>query len=364
MRVFFLFLITILLSAGAVGAQTSSGSASLTSADSSRIDTNYIKFYKDKLILALWGSKREFDVLLAPNPRTVKIMGDSVNFIANSNNVTGVSLDYDIIGFSFGFRSVPSGTKRTGNTDYLDLGLNINTRGLRFELSWKRYTGFYDAYTPKYTPSFHQDTLPYTQFPTMNIRVIKSKLIYSFNKRKFALGAAYANAKRQVKGAGSWLMVGNFYALNLYSDSSIIPVPLQTHFGTKWDGLNKMNVYAFSVGFGGTRSFIIFKRVSLNLFASIGIEEQYRHFYNVPENDHVKYWKTWFSGDWRTSLGYNSKRFFMRSTAIYDITNYGSQDLQFEMKFIAVSFDFGYRFNFKVPKPYRKFQETKIYKML
>jgi len=34
------------------------------------------------------------------------------------------------------------------------------------------------------------------------------------------------------------------------------------------------------------------------------------------------------------------------------------------MKFMAGSFDFGYRFNFKTPKPYRKFQKTKFYKML
>ena len=167
----------------------------------------------------------------------------AINYIGNSNHVSGISLDYDIIGFAFGYRSVPSGNKRTGNTDYFDLGLNINTRGLRFENSWKRYTGFYDNNTKNYTTPFN-DTIPYVQFPTMNIRVVKSKLIYSFNKRKFALGAAYANAKRQLKGAGSWIIVGNFYSLNMYSDSSIIPLPLRKYYGTLWDGFDKMNIYA------------------------------------------------------------------------------------------------------------------------
>ena len=331
--------------------------------DSSKIDTYYIKFYKDKLVLGLWQSERSFDIELAAKTKDLVIDSSTVNYIANSNHVSGISVDYDIIGFAFGYRSVPSGNKRTGSSDYFDLGFNINTSGLRFENSWKRYTGFYDNNTKIYVQPF-SDSIPYTQFPKMSIRVVKSKLIYSFNKRKFALGAAYANVKRQAKTRGSWLLIGNFYSLNLFSDSSIIPVPLRSYYGTKWDGFNKMNIYAFSAGFGGTRTFVFFKKFFFNVFASLGLESQYRHYYTTPENQHTKYWRTWFAGDWRTSLGYNSKRFFMRVSSIYDLTNYESTDLMFKMKFIAGSFDFGYRFNFKAPKPYRKFQETKLYKML
>lgn len=343
--------------------QFTSVSGLVSSADSGRIDTNYVKFYKDYLVIALWQSERSFDVDLMAKAKNLPIDSSAINYIANSNHVSGISLDYDIIGFAFGYRSVPSGNKRTGNTDYMDLGLNINTRGLRFENSWKRYTGFYDANTKNYVKPFN-DTTPYTQFPKMSIRVVKSKLIYTFNKKRFALGAAYANVKRQVKTRGSWLLIGNFYAMNLFSDSSIIPKPLAGYYGEHWDGFNKMNIYAFSGGFGGTRTFVFFKKFFFNVFASLGLESQYRHYYTTPENRHTKYWRTWFAGDWRTALGYNSKRFFIRLTGIYDITNYESTALAFKMSFYAGSFDFGYRFNFKAPKPYRKLQETKLYKML
>lgn len=359
----FLFFAPVLLGSGLAKTQNATTvSAGVSDSGIKKIDTNYVKLYMDKLVVALWQSARSYDITLAQ-----KMSADSglstINYIANSNLVTGISLDYDILSLAFGFRSVESGTARTGNTDYFDIGANINTRGFRFENSYKRYTGFYDKNTSKYTQPFG-DSSNYFQCPSMNIRVIKSKLIYSISSKKFALGAAYANVKRQVKSAGSILLLYNFYALSMYADSSIIPPPIQKYYGVIWDGLNKMNIYAYSAGAGFTRTFVFWKKFSFNVLFALGLERQYRHFYTYPENVHYKYWKTWFAGDWRTSLGYNGKRFFIRATSIYDLNNYESTDLKFEMKFISGSFDFGYRFNFKAPKPYRKFQETKLYKIL
>lgn len=341
--------------------QSTMVSASATSIDTGKIDTNYLKVYKNKLIVALWQSERRFEILLAP--KIVSMPGDSINYIANSNHVSGVSLDFDILSLAFGYRSVPSSDKRTGSTNYLDFGVNINTSGLRFENNYRRYTGFYDKNTPNYVQPF-TDTTFYFQNPSLNIRQIKSKMIYAISHKRFSLSGAYANVKRQVKSAGSVLLVYNFYGLSMRCHSSIIPPPLQKYYGPVWDGLNRMNIYAFSAGVGLTRTFVIFKKFYINFFGSLGLERQYRHFYTYPENAHFSYWKTWFAGDWRTSLGYNGKRFFIRATSIYDLNNYESKDLRFEMKFIMGSFDFGYRFNFKPPKPYRKFQETKAYKML
>jgi len=326
------------------------------------IDTNYVKFYKDKLIIGLWQSERRFDIQLNQRIFPLKT-GTTINYIANSNHVSGISLDYDIIGLAFGYRSLPSGDARTGNSRYVDLGININTRRLRFENSFRRYTGFYDNNSPSYIHPFTATT-PYFQNPDLNLRVAKTKLIYSFNKTKFALGAAYANAKRQLKSQGSWLLIGNFYSMNLFSGSSIIPPPLQKDYGTSWDGLNRINVYAYSAGFGGTYTLVFWKRFYFNFLASFGLERQYRYYYTTPENARFVSRKTRTAGDWRTSIGYNGKRFFIRGSTIYDINHFGSTDLRFDMNFIAGSFDLGYRFNFKAPKPYQKFQETRLYKMM
>lgn len=339
-----------------------SSSATVSSPDSNKVDTNYVKNYKDKLIIGLWQSERRFDIHMDQKmfPGTDST---EINYIANSNKVSGISLDYDIIGFAFGYRSLPGGNKRTGNTDYLDLGLNINTRRLRLENSFRRYTGFYDNNSRNYILPF-TDSTNYFQNPSMNLRMVKSKLIYTFNNKKFTLGAAYANVRRQVKSKGSWLLIGNFYAMGISSDSSLIPAGLQPKYGVVWDGLNRINVYAFSAGVGGTYTIVFWKNFYFNVLAGFGLERQYRHYYTYPENVHYAYWKTWSAADWRTSLGYNGKRFFIRTSAVYDLNNYESEDLKFEMKFISGSFDFGYRFNFKAPKPYNKFQETKLYKML
>jgi len=159
-----------------------SDTASISNTDTRRIDTNYVKFYKDKLILALWQSEQRFDILIDQKMALVPdTVGSAINYIANSNHVSGISVDYDIIGFAFGYRSIPEGNARTGNSNYLDLGLNINTRSFRFENSFKRYTGFYDNNSKNYIQPF-TSTTHYYQNSSMNLRVVKSKLIYSFNK--------------------------------------------------------------------------------------------------------------------------------------------------------------------------------------
>jgi hypothetical protein len=338
------------------------GSTSISSPDSGRIDTNYVRNYKNKLIIGLWQSECKFDILI-DQKLVINTNGSAINYTTNSNHVSGISLDYDIIGFAFGYRSLPRGNKRTGNTHYLDLGLNINTRSLRLENSFRHYTGFYDDNTSNYTYPF-TDTTNYFQNPSLNLRVVKTKLIYSFNKKKFALGAGYANVKRQIRSKGSWLLVGNFYSMNLFSKSSFIPPPLRKNYGNIWEGLNRTNIYACSAGFGGTYTLVFWKRFYFNFLATLGLESQFRYYYTAPENALYTSTKVQYAGDWRTSLGYNGKRFFIRGSTISDTNHFGSNDLKFDMKFIAGSFDFGYRFNFKAPKVYQKFQELKIYKMM
>jgi hypothetical protein len=335
-------------------------SASVSSPDSGGVDTNYVKYYKDKLIIGLWQSGRKFDILIDQKLVTDK-NGSAINYIANSKQVSGISLDYDILSLGVGYRSLPGGNARTGNTRYLDLGLNINTRSLRLENSFRRYEGFYDNNSAAYTQPF-TDATPYFQNPSMILSQVKSKLIYTFNKRKFALGAAYANAKRQVRSKGSWLLIGNFYSLRLTSDSSFIPNALKKDYGNTWGNLHQMNVYAYSACFGGTYTLVLWKRFYFNFLASYGLESQFRHYYTNPENTY--YWKIQPAGDWRVSLGYNGKRFFIRTSSQYDYNHYESDAMKFKMQFIAASFDFGYRFNFKAPVAYQKFRETKLYKRL
>ncbi len=327
-----------------------------------KTDTNYIRSYDDKLILGLWQSESSFDMKL---DQKMKISNgkSAMDFIANSNHASGVSFDYDVIGFDFGYKSIPSGDKRTGNTDYTDLGLNISTSGFRFENSFRRYSGFYDKNTPNYVVPF-TDSTNYFQNPSMTISQVKSKLIYTLKRKRFALGGAYANNKRQVKSAGSVLLIFNFYSLSMKSDSSVIPSPLKNFYAPVWDGFNKMNVYAFSSGAGLTRTFVIFKKIYFNVLFGLGLEMQNRHYYSLHEGGQINYWQASLASDWRTALGYNGKKFFIRITGIYDFNTFDSRDLKFGLQYYVGEFDFGYRFNFKPPKPYRKFQETKLYKFI
>ncbi len=343
-----------------------SGNVTATRSDTSRVDTNYVKSYKDKLILGLYYSERRFLINMSAQDSGHTVPGSTISYIANSNHITGISLHYDIIGLAFGFRSVPSGNLSTGNTKYLDFELNLNSQRWRLENSFRNYKGFYDNDTSLYFKKALPDTLKYfLQVPSMNLRVIKSKFIYSFNKRKFSLGAAYSNINRQLKSKGSWLIIANFYSLNLHADTSFVPRPLRTHYDTIWDGLNRMNIFAGSAIFGGTYTVVMWKRFYVNFLLTGGFETQYRDFYTQPENKMQSYWRTTTAADFRLAIGFNSKRFYIRNTSTFDINNYDpTKDIKIGTVYYAFSFDVGYRFNVKTPKPYKKFQGTKLYDLL
>jgi hypothetical protein len=332
----------------------------VSAGQSDKLDTLYVQSYEDKLVVGVWQSSKTF--LLDVNERMTGYMGvnTAVGYVANSKSVSGFSMDYDIIGLSFGFRSLPSGDETVGNSKYVDFDLTINTSGFRFENSYRRYIGFYDDNSPNYIKPFDEST-HYYQNNDLRLRITKSKIIYLFNKKKFALSAAYANTKRQIKSKGSWIAVSNVYNLNLSDPNQILPTPLMSFYGADYSNLNRLSTTALSAGLGATYTFVIFKRFYFNFLFSLGLETQHRRYFFYQNTQKESSFNLRPASDWRLAFGFNAKRVFMRTTVVYDFNNYSSKKLSLELRLYTFSLDLGYRFNFKPPTPYKKFQASKLY---
>jgi hypothetical protein len=328
-----------------------------------KYDTTYIAKYYDKLVLALYQSARHYDILMEQFVTSDTTAGkpSNANYLADANNVSGFSFDYDIIGFSFSLKSASAfPEEKVGKTTYYSYGLSFTTKGLRLENSIKRYRGFYDKHSPAYDSVF-TDTGKYFQNPSMSIFTYKTKAIYTFKKKRFSLSSSYANVSRQLKSAFSWLLVGNAYLLNMHADSSLVPGPIQPYYGTDWNDMNTMKVVGFSVGGGAAGTLVIKKKVFASFMIGAGIEAQHRNYTTLSGDASLSVWQPSFASDWRASVGYNGKKFFIRASNIIDFNYFYTNAIHISQQFISGEFTFGYRFSVKTPKLYRKFQETNIY---
>jgi hypothetical protein len=234
---------------------------------------------------------------------------------------------------------------------------------IRVEAAVRTYKGLYDAYSPNYIPDF-SDSTPYFQNADLRNHTVKIKALYFLNpKHRFSYGAAYVNNVRQIKSAGSLVLTSNLYYFNLDAPA-IIPGYLDTLYHP-WQGWNSMNVSAFSCGVGYTHTFTIFKRVFINLLFTLGLEE--RHIRQTTVTGEPVY-DSWVmsvnSYDFRSSIGFNTKHFFVSIQSIVDGTNYLLPSMDIRTSFVSGFFNLGYRFPLKTPGFYKKIQQTKVYKMI
>ena len=124
-----------------------------------------------------------------------------------------------------------------------------------------------------------------------------------------------------------------------------------------------MNVSGISGGGGAGLNVVLFKKLFVNLTEILFIEPQWRTYSRVGQAD-SKLCYIAASNDFRASIAINAKNFFVSLYGNWDIINMNSGNLTIASKAISGAFSIGYRFKVKTPGFYKKFQDTKIYKML
>jgi len=313
----------------------------------SQYDTSYVMRFPGRLGVALYQSKPLYEIRIR-NKQTDPGATNELDYKTQANYITGVGLHYDKITFFAGIKTPGESDPRKGTTKSSQFAIAFTGVKLRIEASARLYTGFYENNSPLNIPSF-TDSSEYYQNGEMKTNTLKLKLFYFFNfKKRFTYGAAYINNTRQLKSAGSLLFTANLYQFGVKNNSPIIPPYLASIF-TPYDSIDHVKVTGLSTGIGYTHTFIIFKRLFLNLLFAVGIESQ---TLNLIENEEslYKHKRTVFSSyDFRSSFGYNSNRFYFSFHTIIDGNVYSFDDIEMENNFINTIALVGYRFGVKIP---------------
>ncbi|GAB4147271.1 MAG: hypothetical protein Fur0041_21340 [Bacteroidia bacterium] len=324
-------------------------------------DTNYIRKYPNRLIITLYQAYRQYDVRFSQTMATDTLGHSSPQMVADANIVTGLSIDFDKISFSFGLKSkepTPYDIERKGRTTYKTLGLSFSLYRFRIETSFRRYKGFYDVHTGNY------DTISkvFYQRPDMDVTSYRVKGLFIFNKRKFSYNAAYFNTQRQIKSAASWLAVGNLYSYRVMADSAMLPYAARPYYGM-WSDMNEYHVQGIAVGPGFAFNLVLFKKLYWNLTMTSALDVQHRQMVKT-DGFEKNVWKTGAAGDFRTALGINSKNFFMSITYRVDYNTYQMNNFRIEPRYNSFDFNIGYRFPFKERRWVTELKKNKWYQLL
>lgn len=331
-----------------------------------KLDTNYVVSYPEKLVVGLFQSWRYYDLLFIQSLSTDSLGRSRMNYIARGNNSTGISFAYDKISFalSSSVQATETDIVRKGVSKTKNLSFAINSKRYRLEAAFRKYQGFYDNYTALRDSTF-SDTSNYYQKPEMYSKAFRLKGFYFFNKkRRFSYGAAFNNTARQLKTAGSFLLVSNLYSFSLASDSSFLS-PSASPYYQPWENWNRFKTIGLSANFGYTFNLVFFKRLFANLTGTLGVELQNRQYATLNNTQQKQDWKFGVSaGDLRGSIGYNAERIYVMLTYIGDFSVYKLEQLEIDTRLHAGMFSFGYRFKMKESKPIKWLKNNRIYRML
>jgi hypothetical protein len=324
-------------------------------------DTTKYVMYKDRLVVTLFTSWRQFDYSFDQNFTTLDSGKSETHYLADANSVSGFQLDYDKLSLSISFKSAPSNVAIKGNTVYKNFNFSFGGNKWILETSYRDYKGFYDLNTASYDTSFKRGN-PYFQIPSMQVQQTKAKFMYFANHKNFAYKSGYSYTCRQLKSAFSWVYGGNIYQSKHSVDSSFFS-PVIRKWYDREANLNRLNVVGISAGIGASWNLVLFKRFFSNLTFNLYAEPQWRTYQRTDGSvSKLCYFSS--SGDARFSFGYNGRNFFIALNSFNDFVYLNSTKLNIVSKFISGSFSYGYRFKVKSPKIYDKFKATKLYQLI
>ncbi|MGZ3920493.1 MAG: DUF4421 family protein [Bacteroidia bacterium] len=355
----YLVLLIILFSVRA-NAQTTEGQGEVDANNKRDWDTLKYRKFDYVLIVGLYQQSRSFNNEFEQKIHTDTTGHSKHSFMAESQLASGVILNYDKFSLSFGTRTSPqSESAGKGYTKTFNIGLNIGDHRYILENYYRRFVGFYDKNTPSYDTTF-KHTGQYSLRPALTSALLMSRFMYFTNYENYSFKSGFGCNYRQLKSAATWIVGGSFNVYNFNNDSALIDPksrPLFDDYG-QIKGFRSVN-FAFNVGAAAT--IVLFKAWFIGGYFTLGPEQQWRSYNLSDHYRNISYISA--SGTGRLSLGLNMKRFYMLGSFSNDYNLFNSTGLNFKSESMSGNFAFGWRFHTGTPKFYKKFQQTKLYKL-
>lgn len=303
-----------------------------------RVDTNFVKSYKDFFTVGLFISAPSNIVTITPKDSTIK----PNTYKTNLASIIGFTAGYKSIYVAVGVRTPleASSYSKFGKTRFKSF--SIGTQNTRFFLrfDFKRTTGFYNSDSISYIPS--NNTSEYLKRSDVNTKQILLSGLYNFSWKKYSYLSSFTFSEHQLKTRVGLIIKSSVSWNQLNSDSSLINL---NNTPSVKDGIQKLHYTSFIVGPGLGLNLVIAKRVYLSMM--LFLSYNFVNYKFIDNNKNVLLHNTSFTAffEERLAIGYHTKRFYAGIKFIADQIQVQTQDYRVGNTYGSLTLDVGYRFN-------------------
>ncbi len=329
----FLPLIFIFLSCQLFGQENVKRMVSKNKLDSIR--AIYIKPYPDEFFLWPVLKRRRLDFEM----RDLPARNRRVSYRSNKPFSFGMGMFIFEVGLEFTF-AVPLAERSKqlfGESDVLDLQVNVFGKTWGVDLYHQQYKGFYITDPSVSIP----DNTPYPQRPDISTRNIGLTGYYMFNNKKFSYRSSYNFADRQIKSAGSLAAFASLSGFRARGDSAILGDKYRVDFGLESE-IREIKATSLTLVPGYSYNFI-YKGFFINATLAFGPAYN-RMSYEVEDGSNRQKieFTTFFAG--RVAIGYANDRVFGGVSYVGQGTNARFDNVQLTSSTGTFKALIGYRF--------------------
>ncbi len=270
----------------------------------SAIDTSYVQDFTRDLTTRFFFSRkytrfniRDYD------------QNQELRYRPNDRLNVGIGINYYFLGLNLGINMpfVNDDDQLYGNTRYIDAQSHIYLPKLVTDLYLQYYKGYYLSNPQNWIDDWNRNQL----FPQRgDMRTISTglNLHYIFNHRRFSYRAAFLQNEWQKKSAGTFLLGGECYLIDVKGDSSLTFPAANTPF---LDGIQYNRSFQYSLGANAGYAHTLVYRtnyfLTLSLVTGIGVGAS--SLQAEPEAEITRA-ALRLSTTARVAIGYNSARYY------------------------------------------------------
>jgi hypothetical protein len=325
------------------------------------ISKKYFIKFDSALIISLHQNWRdiEFDF---NSVGADKSLYSVAKYKAQSKLLTGITLSYDK--FTLTFNTGATNRENSANTSKIfNLQFEIGDLKKVLNIYLRNYVGFEDISTKNHDSLYYSQYGNY-RYPTLNFTQLGIQRIFYTGHKKYAYKAPYGINYRQLKTRGSWIWGWNVITttFNINSDSSMFSHSIRDTFKT-YSTFQGMDILQTGLIGGMALNLIIFKKLFVDATFLFAPELQFRqdNFIEKKTGDTKVSFNTLF----KMSAGFNGNKFYWYFWGGGTANLYRATDLGIYQYTYSGGATLGIRFTrMKIPKFYRKFKQTKVYRFL
>ncbi|CAA9244780.1 MAG: hypothetical protein AVDCRST_MAG56-1663 [uncultured Cytophagales bacterium] len=247
-----------------------------------------------------------------------------IQFRPSSSTTLGVAGYSRRLGLELGFKLPTSGErqKRFGNSRIVDWSTTFYGDQFGADAFFQRYRGYYvrNGYA---VDSLWRRGNPYPRYSNLAAFHLGGNIYHVFNHNRFSYRAAFTQMERQVKSAGSFLLMTSVAIMNFSNEGQAF-IPSRRLPGYNNNNLGYARFYNLALAPGYGHTFVRDRLyVSLSLFMGFGLQHQRYRMNDRIENVGQVFRKY----NMRLATGYFGEVFYGGAGLLLDNSSSRVQDL-------------------------------------